>query len=81
MSGVESFIPGMEGVTEKYAVTGPGDQLGVSMTSATNTYLQPTGEAEARLSTIYRASQKMGFVCKASFFWDTAACISRTGSY
>lgn len=46
MSGVESFIPGMDGVTgvtEKY-VTGPGEQLGVNMTSATNTYLQPTGE-------------------------------------
>ena len=47
MSGVESFIPGMDGVTgvtEKY-VTGltPGEQLGVSMTSANNTYLQPTG--------------------------------------
>ena len=48
MSGVESFIPGMDGVTgvtEKY-VTGvtPGEQLGVSMTSTNNTYLQPTGE-------------------------------------
>ena len=44
MSGVESFIPGMDGVTgvtEKYVT---GDQLGVSMTSANNTYLQPTGE-------------------------------------
>ena len=44
MSGVESFIPGMDGVTgvtEKYVT---GDQLGVSMTSANNTYLQSTGE-------------------------------------
>ena len=49
MSGVESFIPGMDGVTgvtEKYVagVTGPGEQLGVNMTTASNTYLQPTGE-------------------------------------
>ena len=57
MSGVESFIPGMDGVTgvtgvEKYVtgVNSPGEQLGGAMAmTAANTYLQPTGECEWRM--------------------------------
>ena len=57
MSGVESFIPGMDGVTgvtgvEKYVtgVSSPGEQLGGAMgMTAANTYLQPTGECQWRM--------------------------------